>query len=169
MVISNIFENVNNWLKFAEAKNGAIIALNSALIFGLFQVCQDIKIGNIILIMYVYSAHISLFISIIIAILSFVPKLSYQYTSFSKPKDSDNLLYFGDIAKYSEKEYTDKLSSMADEITDFDKQYISQITTNSKITYVKYKQFELAVWFNISAFLTPIGAIILYFYKKYSD
>ena len=168
MVISNIFENVNNWLKFAEAKNGAIIALNSALIFGLFQICQGIKTDNIILIVYVYSALISLFISIVIAILSFVPKLSHQYTSFGKPKDSDNLLYFSNIAKYSEKEYADKLSSLTNEITDFDKQYISQIATNSKITYVKYKQFELAVWFNISAFLTPAGAIILYFYKKYS-
>lgn len=168
-MISNIFENVNNWLKFAEAKNGTIIALNSALIFGLFQICQDTKTENIILIVYVYSALISLFISIIIAILSFVPKLSYQYTSFGKPKDSDNLLYFGDIAKYSEKEYIDKLSSITNEITDFDKQYINQIATNSKITYVKYKQFELAVWFNISAFLTPVGAIILYLYKKYSQ
>jgi hypothetical protein len=166
MVISNIFENVNNWLKFAEVKNGTIIALNSALIFGLFQTLQKIEIDNIALTIYIYSALASLFVSIIIAILSFVPKLSHQYISFDKPKNSDNLLYFGDIAKYTEEQYIYKLSSKINEITNLDKEYINQIVVNSKITYIKYKQFELAVWFNISAFITPLGVIILYKFRN---
>ena len=32
--LKEIFENVNNWLSFAEAKNAALVALESTIIIG---------------------------------------------------------------------------------------------------------------------------------------
>ena len=36
------FANVNDWLKFAEAKNGGLLALNVASIIGILQCNKDL-------------------------------------------------------------------------------------------------------------------------------
>ena len=36
--LRNIFANVNEWLKFAEAKNFGLLTLSAAFIFGLTQI-----------------------------------------------------------------------------------------------------------------------------------
>ena len=169
--LKDIFENVNNLLKFAEAKNGVIIALNSMIIFGVFKLDILSLDTSSILNWYLYIAIFMLVTSLIIALLSFVPKLKYPYLSFEKPLETDNLLYFGDIAKYTPTQYKkhfEKIIKLDDKeeyqnnhnLTD---DYINQIVINSKITFIKFKQFEIAIWFTLSAILTPIGGIILYF------
>ena len=35
--LKSIFNNINDWLKFAEAKNFGLLTLNGALIFGITQ------------------------------------------------------------------------------------------------------------------------------------
>jgi len=166
MVVKDIFENVNNWLKFAEAKNGALIALNSAMIFGLVRAMMNNK--NLYIESYVNCMIFLLVVSIVMAILSFIPKLKYPYIKFDIPSKNDNLLYFGDVSKYSEEEYSKKLMKIIEksENDKLDKFYIQQIVINSKITYIKYKQFEIAVWFTLSALLTPIGALLLFLWKR---
>lgn len=168
MILKDIFENVNNWLKFAEAKNGAIIAVNSALIFGISRIFLVNDIQNIFVKLYLFIFIFLLLVSTVIALLSFVPKLDYPYLFFSKKSKNDNLLYFGDIAKYAEAEYNKKIKKIVSksENIELEKFYINQIVINSKITYIKYKQFEIAIWFTISAFLTPIGAILIYYIQK---
>ena len=168
MIIKDIFENVNDWLKFAEAKNGVIIALNSAIIFGILKLYPSLKIDNSYIEYYITYIILFLTISIIIALLSFIPRFYYPFIKIDKISESDNLLYFGDIAKYNEIEYSRKiLEKIPDtEKTSFDVYYINQIVNNAKITYIKYKQFEISVWFTISVFLTPFGTAILFLYKK---
>ena len=167
-ILKDIFDNVNNWLKFAEAKNGAIIALNATFIFGILKlgIINDDN-GNSFLNYYLYIAIFMLTLSIIIALLSFVPRLNHSYIQFKKPLDKDNLLYFGDIAKYTPSKYEERLNisiKVDDEKNStLNTYYINQIVINSKITFIKFKQFEIAIWFTISAILTPIGGIILYY------
>jgi TM2 domain-containing membrane protein YozV len=169
MAVKDIFENVNNWLKFAEAKNGAIIALNSAFIFGLLRLLQSSNTENLYKEMYIKMIIFLLLVSLIMALLSFIPKLKYPYIKFDKISKKDNLLYFIDIAKYTDNEYYEKITTITEKSSNekLDKYYIQQIIINSQITYIKYKQFEIAVWFTLSAILTPLGAIILFTYKKY--
>jgi len=164
-----IFDNINNWLKFAEAKNGAIIALNSALIFGVLKLNSTITEQNIFRDYYISIVIFLLLISSIMALLSFIPRLSYPYIKFDKPTEKDNLLYFGDILKYTPLKYYEKIQIKICEKSDkkdFEMYYINQIIINSKITFIKFKQFEIAVWFTLSAFLTPIGGLILYLIRK---
>jgi len=169
-ILKDIFENVNNLLKFAEAKNGIIIALNATVIFGIFKLGVLSLDTSSILNWYLYITIFMLLTSLIIALLSFVPKLKYPYLSFEKPLETDNLLYFGDIAKYTPTQYKkhcEKIIKLDDKdyqnnckLTD---DYINQIVINSKITFIKFKQFEIAIWFTLSAILTPIGGMILYY------
>jgi len=166
-ILKDIFDNVNNWLKFAEAKNGAIIALNATVIFGILKLGVINVNGNNILNYYLYVAVFMLILSITIALLSFVPRLTHPYIQFKKPLDKDNLLYFGDIAKYTPYKYEERLNlsiTINDENNStLNVYYINQIVINSKITFIKFKQFEIAIWFTISAILTPLGGIILYY------
>ena len=167
--LKDIFDNVNNWLKFAEAKNGVVIALNSALIFGVLKLNSTLTNANILRDYYISMVIFVLLISTIMALLSFVPRLKYPYIHFEKPNNNDNLLYFTDISKYTPVQYYEKIQTiynMKSDKKDFETHYINQIIINSKITFIKLKQFEIAVWFTLSAFLTPLGGLILYITRK---
>ncbi len=169
--LKDIFDNVNSWLKFAEAKNGAIIALNATFIFGILKLNIISTSEKNILDYYLFIAIFMLLVSIIVALLSFIPRLSDTYIKFKEPMDNDNLLYFGDIAKYTDIKYKEKIqifiqlngSEGSDKLNEY---YIKQIIINSKITFIKFKQFEIAIWFTLSAILTPIGGIILYYTRN---
>jgi len=163
--VKSIFDNVNNWLKFAEAKNGAIIALNATFIFGILKLGLISNKSIVIINYYLYLCIFMLLVSSIVALLSFVPQLKFIYIKFKKISDRDNLLYFGDIAKYTPTQYSDSLKKILEVDSKNNKlyeHYINQIVINSKITWIKFKQFDIAIWFTISAILTPIGGYILH-------
>jgi len=167
--LKDIFDNVNYWLKFAEAKNGAIIALNSSLIFGVFKINSTIANENIFRDYYIVMIIFVLLVSTIIALLSFIPRLKYPYINFQSINKHDNLLYFGDILKYTADQYYEKIQTIInteDNQKELELYYINQLIINSKITFIKFKQFEIAVWFTLSAFLTPVGVLVLYILRK---
>ena len=65
-----ILSTVNEWLKFAEAKNGALLGVDIAIIFGLLQVISDeISKG------WIYLAISFIGLSALSALLSFIPQL----------------------------------------------------------------------------------------------
>lgn len=165
--LNQIFSNVNNWLKYAEAKNALIIVLNSTLIFGIINLYPAIK-DDTSYILYMSIAILMMLISIIVALISFIPRLKSPYEKVESPLENDNLLYFGHIAKYTSEQYREKIEkilSAENTNKEFDMYYINQIIINSKITLIKFKQFEISAWFLIAAFLTPIGALILYQFR----
>ncbi|WP_122639046.1 hypothetical protein [Romboutsia sp. Marseille-P6047] len=82
-----IFENVNNWLNFAELKNGALLVFLTTVIIGLTQLNLPDDSNILIKIFYIVSM-IDILISIIILLLSFVPKISNI-----KPKYNANINY----------------------------------------------------------------------------
>jgi len=167
--LNHIFLNVNDLLKFAEAKNALIIVFNSTLIFGILSFYSKIKEENIYL-MYMFMIITMLLIAIVISLLSFIPTLKFLDAPLGRPNDNDNLIFFGDIAKYTPSIYYEKLNDIIPNLEDnksLDMQYINQIIINSKITMNKFRQFEVSAWFTIGAFLTPIGMLLLYLYKKF--
>ena len=62
------FDKINYWLSFAEAKNGALIALNVAIMAALISIFEVIPVLSALII-------ILLVISSIICLLSFMPYL----------------------------------------------------------------------------------------------
>jgi hypothetical protein len=162
-----IFANVNDWLKFAEAKNAMLIGFNGASIFGLSRImvnCSDNLKWYLIIVSIFFGA------SLITSLISFVPRLSSL--SFSDQSDSKmkNIYYF---------EYLKTLGSqtLLEEISQKEKDYKfpdslknlgDQIISNSKIASLKYSYFSVAIWITICGIVTLIvGALLFgYWYAK---
>ena len=163
-----IFTNVNDWLKFAEAKNGVLIAFNNALVFGLFSILDSTSKPLNDLTTQIYITCLLLLIASAISILSFIPQLREPILSlWNIPKaepDKDNTLYFGDILKYEKEDYLELIYKENDadtqSINKYQLQLASQIIINSKIAYFKYELFVFSSWITFIAIIISILSAI---------
>ncbi len=105
-----------------------------------------------------------LVISLLISLLSFVPRLKVPWVRLGECNSNDNLLYFGNACKYSGAGYLQAMYTNGLDISKnqkIDLAYSDQIVVNSKIAYIKFKQFDTAIWFTIIALITPVGALFV--------
>lgn len=157
--LDTIFKNVNDWLKFAEQKNAALLVLNVGLIWGVSRVLPKNAELDALNYWLNFTGYACLIISSITCIVSFMPVLNDCWFSQGERKNSDNCLFFGDIAKYDTNSYIKLVISKLPEsnLTEskFDVDYANQITNNAKITLTKYK------WFGVSSKITILGSILL--------
>ena len=164
--LNSIFRNTNDWLKFAEAKAAALVALNGIAVFGILELLINDQLSKVI-VFYLYGAIAQLILSTLISLASLVPSLEMPWL-FKKisPTQSDNLLYFEHIANYSDETFLDALylscNEKAGNYPRYQKMLANQIVTNSVIARRKYKLFKASIWILVSAISTPIGAIILF-------
>jgi hypothetical protein len=140
-----IFANVNDWLKFIETKNAAIIAFNSAALFYIIDFLIDKTDYRMILYIILFTFSLS----IIVSILSFIPNLVINKSKLN-PSDNDNLLYFGSICKYNAESYLTCLYAKYDEevksnFSHFELNLVNQIIINSKITMQKCDLFNWSI------------------------
>ena len=163
-----IFENVNYWLEFAEKKNSylfSVYSINSLAIIILTSIEKTKmlpKYGVIIfIILYV--------IALCVSVLSLFPniKISQKLLTFGKNKKinkSDNLLFYGDVSKYSFDEYKKVLIDeykLEDRELKLDDDLLKQIIINSNIAVFKYKCFKLS-----SIFLSLAALLLFIFMVK---
>lgn len=172
--LREVFKNINDWLKFAEAKNGALIAFNAGLLFGTLRWFkgkeETIEIVFCLVIISIFA------LSLLLSLWSFFPKTKapwhYVMSSIAEQNEKDNLIFFGDLIKYGKSDYRNyliKLSESADEnLNEFSKIeifYADQIIVNSKIAYEKYSIFKASLIMNtigvailiLSIFIIKIG------------
>lgn len=170
-----IFDLVNDWLRFAEAKNGALLAFCSAAIFGLLKfpgdwvvITPSFKAGLAVVVVF-------LLLAILISIWSFLPQTTrleiILWPAADERKETDNLIFFGDICKYSAEDLFDRLCdrySAPNEHSHQQRQYLqdlaNQVVVNSKITMRKFRLFQRAiglVLFCFPAFLFSWGLAAL--------
>lgn len=161
-----IFDNVNNWLKFAESKNAALLAANSAIVFGLIRT-QDLFENSLLHYYFVICIVLATF-SACICLLSFVPKIKINsiFQETSVQAENLNLLFYGHIAKFTPEDYLKALQDghiiTEEAIQDrFCTDIANQIVVNSKIAQTKYIFFQLAIWFTVAAVISPIVTIII--------
>jgi uncharacterized membrane protein len=171
-----ILKIVNEWLKFAEAKNGILLAFSGAGITAILTfISASNKFPNSLLIGLVISIILLCLCSLICA-LSFLPRTNLEHIVWlqGKPsrsvryskKDSDNLYYFGHLLKYKDNEILDALNRLY-----FDNQIslpykkedldiAGQIVINSEITFLKVKFFVVSLWLLIaSIIIIPIPVV----------
>ena len=163
--LKDILENMNSWLKFAENKNAAIIAFNSAVLFGIVSILIQVTVIPRVIRYYLCFAVLMLGFGIISSLLSFLPQLRLPwFFTRALADEKDNLLYFGHAARYTPDSYVKTFSKVlkrkVDQTTPLEKWYAEQIVMNSRIAMYKYRWFMVALWFTIAAFATPITPII---------
>lgn len=157
--LDSIFKIINEWLKFAEQKNAALLVLNSGSLWGMSLILRNQDILPCAGITLAALGFMLVFVSSLLCIFSFIPILDKPSNSINlgEKNNLDNCLYFGDIAKYKESEYLALISYKIGEentgYTSFEQDFASQIIINSRITLLKYRRFKL------SSTLTVIGFI----------
>ncbi|MGV0938718.1 MULTISPECIES: hypothetical protein [unclassified Empedobacter] len=164
-----IFANVNDWLKFAEAKNIGLLTLNLALSIGLIQLfsAKDCDLNKWVF----YLSFGANFISFIIALFSVSPligkiernqffktPITFISNIIDKEIINENIHFYGylkdfNVADFEEK-FLQKISTTDYQFNDFEKELSSQIIYNSIITSYKYQLFKLG------CFITLIGVIL---------
>ena len=165
--LKDIFENVSRWLGFAEGKNAALIAFDSAVAFGLISLRFQ---ENILKSQHIFSCYLDwcillLGLGVMAALISFLPKTKLPWAfSQDKTDKSDNLIFFGHIAKYSPQKYLISIrETLKPEQVENNKiviDYAEQIVINSRITVSKFWWFTLGLSLTLAAFLTPIPVVL---------
>lgn len=176
--LNNTFENINGWLKYSEAKNGVLLTLTSGFIgsvisiYGFPAQLSESFVDNLKVI-YHWELIIALSISLVLLLISFLPQTNNRVFWFSslEKRDDDNLLFYGDIQKYSVKEYLNKLNDgKENQYSNNEFFYANQIIINSRITYRKLQYFKVALLFVLAGLITLVGAVIvLIFFSPNND
>lgn len=148
-----IFSNVNEWLKFAEAKHAGIIVFNSAIIIGVITSYKDFgHFDKCFSIISIFILGISVFGSLI-AQFPETSNFIIRYENIENP----NLYFFGHLAVIKQNNFIDEFKKTFPTFNpdNLDKQLINQILVNSKIALSKYTIFK---W---CSYTTIIGIGIL--------
>lgn len=181
-----ILDEVKVWLHFAEAKHGALLAINLGLIFKCTDFFLDINkkvmIGNkkllfIIIVLYIFSTIIS-FISFVPNVSSFsslIEKKLYKLKKKFLRKNNINenkdvtINFYGNISNYDDyKKYLKDLYKKfnvvkKDNFIGIHCDYSKQIIINSKITTNKFYLFKLAIYIEIIATILLIVFLFISF------
>jgi len=167
--LRKIFSNVNDWLKFAEAKNFGLLSLNVAIFFGFAksgfaEYIPLCKVFIFILLLLFILSFLSCLISLF-PILSSIERGTYSKSwinKFSnwidKEMKFENIHFYGYLKDLNdenefETKYLSKIGSQ-EKFSQYEKELVAQILYNSRITWLKYQLFK------IGAFLFLLGIIV---------
>lgn len=170
-----IFQNVNEWLTFAEAKNGVLLAFAGTGFTTTITILdtgttlpKSLQIGLLL-------ATLLLCVCAFICALSFLPKTNLDRFFKRKKQTScnsrnglgNNLYYFGHLQKY----FYEQL------LVEFDQYYFDnqltkpykkewkditvQIIINAEITAIKFELFTIALYFLLAGILAiPLSMLV---------
>ncbi len=167
--LHKIFANVNDWLKFSEAKNAMLIAFNSASIFGTLKMYdfQFIK-DNPQLKIYLMVIIIMLIFSTVLSLISFAPRVKMVKEGLFADGTDSNVLFFEYLKNKTAIEILKEISGETDEkkFTKMEIDIAEQIKQNSIVASRKFSYFTISVWITIVAYITiPLAGIFcLYTY-----
>lgn len=156
------FINLQDIIRFAEAKNAAMLALSGTVITLVFD---KIYFKNFFQIVFVFG-YVLVFIALIIALWSFIPfthpnKIKAKFRN-KQSNNSKNLFLFSDIASFDayekfEIEIKEKYYGSI-EMSAIEKDVLLQIYTNAHITYRKLNFFKASLF----SFLFGIFLIVIF-------
>lgn len=177
------YANINHWLSFAEAKNAAVIALDTALI-GIFTriiVSETVSQNKCILIFIIITLFL-IMISLILALFSFLPIIVSEkslivaaYNRFINAlkhdftKENKNYVFYRDIARLEKAEKYFEMLRYNYSFPYFNNnQYLNdmaqEIYINSQVTVSKFIYFRLSTSILIGAFGIALIGLLLMLY-----
>ncbi len=182
--LAAIFQNVNEWLKFAEAKNAVLLAFAGAGITATVTILATLQNSPNSVQIGLLATTALLCICALVCAFSFLPKTNLERLLWkqTKPsinsryqgKDTDNFYYFGHLQKYTSTGLLDALNKHYFEeklAKPYNKQYedvASQITINALIASLKFEIFTYGLYTLIFSILAlPCSILIsLIIYRK---
>lgn len=160
-----ILDEVNSWLRFAEAKNGALLALATGVIVGLLQSNTIAKLSGVYLCWFWWFVG-SLCLSIVAMLASFYARTNKDAYSFvaTVAPESGNLFFFGDLHTMSVACLCERVGcqDVSAEQRVVIEDIARQIITNSKIAQRKYIFFNFALSVVIVGCLSPLGLLLFH-------
>ncbi|MCD9015482.1 Pycsar system effector family protein [Parachryseolinea silvisoli] len=173
-----IFANVNEWLRFAEAKNGVLVAFNGAAIWGTFQsfgaICELHPNAHVGLWIFICASTIA----IIISLFSFMPALSLPKKE-QPPQAPDkvneySLVYFHHIGQFNHIDYLKNVycrtaAKQPEIFPDFELDLAHQIVLNSRTAWRKYKYFEISLCVTLIGMIFPVPILIFRAFSKWNE
>lgn len=175
------FAIINHWLSFAEAKNAAMIALDTALIgISTRIIVSETVFQNNCLLIFIITVLALIIISLILALFSFLPimvsgknLILVVYNKFINAsghdsiKEDKNYIFYRDVARLEKAENYLKMLMHNYGFPYFDKdQYLNdmaqEIYINSQVTVSKFIYFRLSASILIMALgLALIGLLLM--------
>jgi len=174
--LQKIFANVNEWLKFAEAKNFGLLTLNAAIVFGFTQTNFEAnsvvaKTGFYVFAPFALFSFLSALISLF-PIVSMIEKGAYAKSWINKfcnwideEKKFENIHFYGYLRDIDESEFETKFLSKINSsivFTQYEKELGTQILYNSRITWLKYQLFKIGAFFFLAGTILFIPAMIFF-------
>lgn len=145
----NVFSNINEWIRFSDAKAAGVIVANGtvATLSGQFleQLNTRSQILEVILKLLAIGGAIALIISTIYALQCLAPQLSLKLKR-NKPITFDSLIFFQHIAQKSPSDFEQSILTMFEKPQNAQSQLIQQIWANSKVASRKYRKVARAIW-----------------------
>ncbi len=161
-----ILSGVNEWLKFAEAKLGVLVAINGSVAFAALSLLNEKSQGGICTWAALLLLALTNVISMLLCLASFAPRLSpIRCANSHGTRATVNLLYFGDIEALDPKDYLARMaasryerprSSSGADLMD----YAEQIVTNSKIAVKKCRLFKVGVIITIAGLMISLAEMV---------
>ena len=145
-----IFSNINEWLKFAEAKHAGLIVFNAGLIIG-FMSCYN-NIQYVIFKPTLIVGIALLGISILLSLASQFP-VTQNLLNSKQQIQNPNLYFFGNLCYLDLDDFINEFKHIDIQFnpSKLDKYLINQILVNARITQAKY------VFFKFASYITALG------------
>lgn len=154
-----ILSLVNDWLKFAEAKNGVLLAVDLGILAALFGAID----GTLLPKVAAFFSIALIFLAAIAILASFIPILGLRSKvgAIRTQPQASNLLFFSHIAEFEPNNYVKelyrKISQDTPIISPIETDYAGQIIANSRIALTKYRFFNIGLSLSVSALIVIVG------------
>ena len=174
--LETISGNVQESLRFAEAKNAALITFNGAALYVMVE-------GNSYFPEFIenhwHTSAIVLVIAITLAIIAFLPSFGSQTKTKTsillkkwETRKKYGIFYFGHIRQYGPEEYLAKVYEfhglkLQEPIPRIELDLAQQAITLSRITRHKYVFFSWAGHLTLIALVLPIPILLMYWLAIY--
>jgi hypothetical protein len=165
-ILEEIHSKVNDWLKFAEAKNAGLLALTAGMAYAFLTHSEKLNTVNCFCWLYFWSFAIFLALALILLLVSLLPQTKIFWSWPEKSSLSNcNLWFYGDLAHVKDMDLVKALYPAAEDnkvLYRHMRDIANQIITNSRIALRKYKYFNYALFCLLSAILTPLVGLPIF-------
>lgn len=164
---------VVDMVKFAEAKNAGILAVNGGATVGILALFHSDKAPTGGAWWYLAMVCFGCLSSAFAALVSLVPNTHLPWLKHHAPRAGSSKVFFGHVQHYSASRYLADLSVAVDtqraSFLPLELDYAGQIIRNAQIASRKFTYFRYAIWLTLAGLISPLGAGLLYWWLAESE